>query len=151
MPVAGTPKPPNLSGLKQQMFISCLQHEVRVFLVRQPSSRIEVPPSCGSFLPYNLESTEGAETEGRYSCPDVMKVPSTHLSLQRICHMIHNSRKVETAQMPINDADNVLVTQSCLTDVTLWTGACQAPLSMARILERVAIFFSRNAHQQMHG
>ena len=53
--------------------------------------------------------------------------------------------------MPINDADNVLVTQSCLTDVTLWTGACQAPLSMARILERVAIFFSRNAHQQMHG
>jgi len=81
MPAAGTPKPQNLSSLKQQMFISCLYHDVRVFLVRQPSSRIEVPPSCGSFLPYNLESTEGAETEERYSCPDVMKVPSTHLSL----------------------------------------------------------------------
>ena len=27
--------------------------------------------------------------------------------------------------MPINDDDNVLVTQSCLTDATLWTGACQ--------------------------
>ena len=49
--------------------------------------------------------------------------------------------------MPINDNDNVLVTQLCLTDVTLWTGARQAPLSMARILEQVAISFSRGASQ----
>ena len=41
------------------------------------------------------------------------------------------------------------VAQSCPTLVTLWTVACQAPLSMpqARILEWVAISFSRGSSQ----
>ena len=42
-----------------------------------------------------------------------------------------------------------LVTKWCLTLVTPWTVACQAPLSMgilqARILEWVAIFFSKES------
>ena len=44
-----------------------------------------------------------------------------------------------------------LVAKSCLTLVTPWTVACQALLSMkilqARILEWVAIFFSRESSQ----
>ena len=39
----------------------------------------------------------------------------------------------------------VLVTQSCPTFATPWTLACQTPLSMARILEWIAIPFSRES------
>ena len=41
----------------------------------------------------------------------------------------------------------VLVAQSCPTLETPWTVAHQAPLSMARILEWVAISFSRESSQ----
>ena len=41
----------------------------------------------------------------------------------------------------------VKVSQSCLTFETPWTVACQAPLSMARIRERVAVPFSRGSSQ----